>query len=398
MTAFFKKGVIPLIILALGVAGAGWLNASRATPPKGKPHERVANVRVMALQAGSYPVVIDATGVVEAARTAVIAPELAGVISQLSDQLRPGGLIKRGELLLALDAAEQRITLQQKLAALQEAEYNLAIEAGKQERAERDWNLVKSRKADKKAAELARRVPNLGIAKQQVKSAQAAVDLARLNLKRMRLTAPFDALVLESDVALGQRLGAGSQAAKLMQANQVRVRIAAPLTQLRWLQIPPPDADSPHGSAVTVTVGDIQAEGWLEGIDGALNAASQQAELLAIIPQSETPRRLPLGAVVSVRLHGLTQNGVIAIPRAALHEGNRVWLVDADNKLDYRDVTPLWGDAKTLYVREGLASGAQVVVSPLAAPLRGVKARVQGDEAAPSAPEQQRHKRAGDAA
>ncbi len=66
---------------------------------------------------------------------------------------------------------------------------------------------------------------------------------------------------------------------------------------------------------------------------------------------------------------------VVELPRTALHEGNRVWVMAEDNTLDVREVAMVWGGEDSVYVSEGLEHGMRLVVSDLVAPVPGMLLR-----------------------
>ena len=63
------------------------------------------------------------------------------------------------------------------------------------------------------------------------------------------------------------------------------------------------------------------------------------------------------------------------MPRAALRDGNRVWVMTDDKTLDIRDVTIAWQSRQDVYTSEGLAEGEMLITSDLAAPVPGMALR-----------------------
>ncbi|MGB0678731.1 MAG: hypothetical protein ACPGUV_03620 [Polyangiales bacterium] len=64
----------------------------------------------------------------------------------------------------------------------------------------------------------------------------------------------------------------------------------------------------------------------------------------------------------------------------ALREGDKAYVIDSKQRLDVRQVQVVWSDDKRVYIRQGLRGGEQVIVSPIATPVRGMQLRVQDDE------------------
>jgi hypothetical protein len=84
--------------------------------------------------------------------------------------------------------------------------------------------------------------------------------------------------------------------------------------------------------------------------------------------------RLPLliDAYVNVSIEGHEVRDVVALPRTALREGRRVWIMTDTDVLDVRDVEIIWSNQDTVLVGSGIRSGERVVVSDLPAPVAGM--------------------------
>ena len=96
-------------------------------------------------------------------------------------------------------------------------------------------------------------------------------------------------------------------------------------------------------------------------------------------PFDSTDGKLPLlpGSYVEVVFDGLMANQVMRIPRAALHDGERVW-INSEGKLEPRAVTITGGDDDTILVSDGLSNGDQLIVSALSLPIEGLPVIVIG--------------------
>jgi multidrug efflux pump subunit AcrA (membrane-fusion protein) len=111
-------------------------------------------------------------------------------------------------------------------------------------------------------------------------------------------------------------------------------------------------------------------------LEGELDPQTRTAQLLIEIDaESEQPGSgLPLlpGANVEVVIEGRSIEQAITIPRVALRDGTRVWLVDDDGELAERAVTVGWRERDSVVVTAGLEPGERVVTSPIATPIVGM--------------------------
>ena len=126
---------------------------------------------------------------------------------------------------------------------------------------------------------------------------------------------------------------------------------------------------------------------------GELDPVGRMARVLVSIKDplnletDNATRGLPflLGAFVTVRFDGAQEMDVTEIPRAALHEGDKVYIY-ADGKLDIRDVSVVWRRENTVLIGAGLNDGDQLVTSRISTPLPGMKLRTPSDSPAPAKP------------
>jgi len=74
---------------------------------------------------------------------------------------------------------------------------------------------------------------------------------------------------------------------------------------------------------------------------------------------------------------------VYRLPRTAVREEDRLWLMDQEERLEIRPVEIAWKDRDHVYLRDGLESGERVVTSNISVPAAGIKLRPLADKAAP---------------
>ena len=107
----------------------------------------------------------------------------------------------------------------------------------------------------------------------EVAAAKAAVDVAKLNLSRTVLRAPFDGVVSQKNVQLGQRVAVGTQLMTVVPIAQVYVNANFKEVQLRKVEVGQPaelTADR-YGKGVVF-------HGRVEGLSGGTGSA------MALIP------------------------------------------------------------------------------------------------------------------
>jgi hypothetical protein len=93
--------------------------------------------------------------------------------------------------------------------------------------------------------------------------------------------------------------------------------------------------------------------------------------------RGEDPDRPPLaaGMFVEAEIEGRVATNVAVLPRAALRGTNQVLVVDAADRLRFREVDVLRSTDEDIVVRSGLEEGERVCISPLEAVTDGMKVR-----------------------
>ena len=111
-------------------------------------------------------------------------------------------------------------------------------------------------------------------------------------------------------------------------------------------------------------------EGRILRAEGELDARSRMVHLVARV---ETPEpTLPLGLFVSASIDGTLAQDIITLPRSVLREGNQVIVINKENRLELRPVTPLRFFEDDVLIQDGLAAGERVCLSPLQTVVEGM--------------------------
>lgn len=385
--------------LALLIVGIGVTVGLLLTAPKTEPEEksRAARiVQVITVEPHSAKISVTAYGTVIPARRIDIQPEVGGRILSHHAALVPGGRIAADEPIVAIDPADYQLALAEREAELKEAEFEFAVEQGRQVIAQREWGLLeKDLDAGEVNRSLVLREPHLTRAKAAVDKADNAIAKAQLDVSRTRLTAPFNAVVISESIEVGQLIEPGKTIATLAGTDVFWIQISVPIEDLRWIRFPDPEDGSPGAAAsITLDTGDAATvfswQGKVERLLGDLETLGRMARVLVAVPDplagSGDANGLPLllGSYVRVDIDAGELDDVIAIPRTALRDGERLWSVDASNKLQVHDTKLRWVNGETLLVSNPLPPGERLITSGLRAPLPGMDVDPQPAPAAPS--------------
>ena len=166
--------------------------------------------------------------------------------------------------------------------------------------------------------------------------------------------------------------------ATLYAVDQVEVRLPIADRQLAFLNLPVGQRGAlPEGRQPAVQLSADYAGrtlGWPARIvrtEAEIDVASRMVNVVARV-EADSHADLPaVGLFVEAEIEGLLVDDIVVMPRNVLRNGNRVLIVDADNRLRFRDIEPLRLYQDDVLIRSGLAQGERVCLSHLADPHRG---------------------------
>ncbi len=385
--------MLSLVALGSGIGVFSSLKAAKPEPDKKERKDLGTLVEVMNARSGQEQVVVHAQGSVMPAEQVVLQPEVTGRIKWRHPSLVPGGIVKRGELLVRLDAESAKLVLQQQEAQVNRAELDLQLEQSRKQIAEREWALLNKRNDEQAEANpLALRDPQMKTAAVQVEAAKSARAAAKLNVSRTVLNAPFNAFVQQASADVGQLVGTSSQIATLVGVDRFWVQISVPLENLAWIRVPGVNAEEGSRARIVQEVGDrrIEREGRAVRLLGDLDPVGRMARVLVEIEdpfnlRSPADRGLPLlvGAFVDVIIDGGALDDVFEIPRTALRDGDHVYLLSDDQRLETRAVKVVWRTPDSVLVSHGIADGDQIVSSRLGSAIDGMLLRLAAPPTTP---------------
>nr|WP_255775444.1 efflux RND transporter periplasmic adaptor subunit [Microbulbifer sediminum] len=308
---------------------------------------------------------VPSQGSVRARHEIEVVARVGGTIESVSDAFVAGGFFDRGDALLQIEPADYRHELTRTEARLANARSVLAQEQGRSKQAKREWRDLGTEAAN----DLFLRKPQLAAAKAEVAAARADRDQARLNLERTRVQAPFAGRVVETFVDLGQYVSPGTRLAKVHSTSIAEVRLPLTDEQLALLNLPLGQSiDDGPAVRMRARVAGQEREWRGEIVRTEANIDANSRFVFAVAQVAEPYKgEVPLinGLFVEAHIAGKTLDDIVILPRQALHEGDHLLVLDAENKLRYRDVELLQTLGEEVWVRGEIARGEPVVVSSL---------------------------------
>jgi membrane fusion protein, multidrug efflux system len=289
---------------------------------------------------------LSAVGSISPVQGAMISAELAGTVAEINFQ--SGALVKKGEVLLKLDASAEEAQMRSAEADLELAKNDLDRARGLSERkviSAAEFDAAQSRYAQKKAA---------------VENMQSVID-------KKKIRAPFDGTAGIRAVNPGQMVKVGDPLVSLQALGQVFVDFSLPQQQL---------ADVTTGLTVKVTTDAIpnrEFEGKLTAVNSSIDPATRNVSLQATLDNQDNALRPGMFGRVTVLLP--QKHPTLFIPATAVSYapfGNSVFVIEkkTDDKtkqegLILRQQFIRTGETRGDFVAvtEGLKANEQVVSS-----------------------------------
>ncbi len=319
------------------------------------------------------------SGRLEAIERVDLRPRVAGQIVAI--HFREGAIVKAGDSLVTIDPAPYAAEVDRLNGVVAAAEAQLVFTKADVARARQiiGSSALSERELDTRANAYDSAVANL-------RSAQAALQTAKLNLSWTEVRAPVAGRVGRREITVGNLVEAGSNApllTTLVSVNPIYASFNADENIVaKALATLSPEANaSAHVEQIPVEMSTANDGVWRRGtlqlIDNKVDVASGTVRLRATFDNADG--RLISGQFVRVRLAQPKTAPVLAISERAIgtdQDKKYVMVVGKDNRTAYREVKLGAMTDDLRIITKGLNAGDRVIV----AGLQHVK---PGDEVAP---------------
>jgi RND family efflux transporter MFP subunit len=333
-----KVLVVTLSVLGV-IAGVTYVNrAPQSSAELVNEVTRKRNpVRTLVVRPIAMAQSITRTGVLQANMDVVITAEVGGRVEKIFKELGDG--CKEGDVLLRLDQETYRISVAQAKAALEQSEVARDQARRTLDRVEklRERNIAADAEFD--SAEAAYRT-----SKASTEAARAVLRAASRNLKEATVRCPFTGELAERMVDIGQSVGPSVPLARLVNVDELKLKINVSASQLGQIEV---------GQQVALSDPDLPSNSVLGSVSRIGVAADPQTRTFPVeIVTENAGDVLRPGQVVEARCEFAVHQNVLAVPIEAVTnmDGAESVLVVVD------------GAAKRVPVRLGVRSEGQTIV------------------------------------
>jgi multidrug efflux system membrane fusion protein len=351
----------PVLLLAVALAACGKPEQAGGPPPgaMGPPPVSVAAaLQKQIVETDEFP------GRIEAVESVEVRARITGYIQSVN--FKPGAEVKKGDLLFVIDPRPFEATVAQAEAALSGTRAQLELARIERTRAEA---LFSDRATSKREFDDARtRVITL---ESQLRSNEAQLNAARLDLSYTRIVAPIAGRVGKAEITVGNLVQGNVPnqpvLTTVVSSNPVYASFEA--NEGAFLKY----ISKARGGALAVAIGLADEDGFphtgrLEFVDNRVDPASGTVRMRATLENKDG--RFTPGLFARVRLSDAAtpRNAVLVADRAIGTDQSKrfVLVVGAENKAEYREVRiGRLADDGLRVIESGLKPGELIVVNGL---------------------------------
>jgi RND family efflux transporter MFP subunit len=347
----FLAGAVVLIALAaIGVA----MRASK-TQPIQQPSDKAAEMTVTVIHPQKASIMIPVLpGQTEAYTDAPIYAQTSGYLNKWYFDI--GAKVKAGDVLAEIDTPEVDQELAQAQAQLKVAQAALNL-------AEVTWR----RNQDLFTRQVIA-VQDYDTATDTYRENQATVMADQANIHQLEaleafkiVRAPFTGIVTARNTDIGDYIasGSGTQLFRMQQTSPLRVYVNVPQAFADLVKI---------GTEGDLTLDEFSGQKFMGHVTNTARAVdpTSRALLTELQVPNETGELLP-GAYALITLQVSDNTRILTIPSNALlfrSEGTTVGVVDANGKVEIRNIAISLNLGDKLEISQGLSETDQVIVNP----------------------------------
>ena len=351
--------------LAVVLAGGYGTWKAQGSEPQTPPAAQAIPVTVETVAPRDVRLWQEFSGRMTAVDSADIRPEVSGRITQIL--FKDGQTVNAGDVLLVIDPRPYEAAVASAKAALATAEVNQKLAAVEMDRA------VRLKQAGAIAQDLYdQRNDAQGVADAAIKSAQAALDQAELNVDHAYVKAPISGRVSRAEIELGNLVQATANPPVLTSiVSNDGIYADFDVDEQTYL-------DSIRSHAATATAeqkipveltlpGDTRVyRGSIESFDNQINTGTGTIRARARFDNSDGA--LVPGMFVNVRLAAAANSKVLLVPDEAIGSDQSkrfVYVVGKGSKAEFREVTLGQEANGERVVLSGLKSGDRIITDDL---------------------------------
>ncbi len=376
------KIAAPVIIVAASIVVVSALSAAKPAPEKKEESQRLISLYVDEVKSETVTISVHAQGEVRPKTEIDLVPQVSGRIVAISESFAEGAEFDPGETLIKIDDTNYKLAVIRAQAQVAEAMVGVQRELANAKIKEEHWL---DKRNGGEPTPFALNKPQVLQAEAKLLSAEADLKEARLNVARTEINVPFLGRVSEKAVGIGQYVTAGTRLGRVFSTDIVEIRLPLTDGQLAELNLPIGFMTDGFNAPVvkfTAHVGN-QEHTWTGRIVRTNASVDSQTRMIYAIAEVEDPygmgsdsgAPIAVGMFVSAEIAGVSSQSAMVLPRLALRNANKVYVINDDNRLEIRTVEVLSTSEERVLVTDGVKPGEKVVTSTIPAAIDGMEVR-----------------------
>jgi membrane fusion protein (multidrug efflux system) len=375
---------------ACAFAGALCAAMTACHGKKPAPAPPVPGVAVFTVMAKPLSLFTELPGRTSPFQTADVRPQVDGII--MKREFREGSTVKASAPLYQIDAAAYQALFDSGTASLAKAAANLTTANLLVDRY-RELAVIHAISTQTNDNAIATALQ----AAADVASAKAAVETARINLERTRITAPIAGRIGRSTVTVGALVAADQSTAlsTIQQMDPMYVDVTETVTELLRLKREFAQGSLTSGGPAQIKVKLMFEDGSAFPIDGRLEfsdvTVDQTTGSVTLRAQFPNPQEelLPGMYVRAILEEGVRREAILVPQQGITHDASgkaTALVLGSDQKVELRELTVNRAIGDQWLVDSGLKAGDRVIVDGLQRVKPGMTAQVMAP-APPGAPQ-----------
>lgn len=382
--------VLPALLAATGgLSGCGKKEAAgpagqaAAAPPQALP------VSVVKIEPAEVPITDEWVGTMDGYVNAQIQPQASGYL--IKQDYKEGSLVSKGQVLFEIDPRPFQAALDQAEGQLGQAKAQLGLA---EINVKRDTPLAQAHAIAQ--SQLDTEVQTRLQAEASVKTAEAAIETAQLNLGFCQVRSLITGVAGQATVQVGNLVNGQSVLTSVSQLDPIKVYFSISDSEYLALthQASTGSGDLLKGAArvplsLTLSNGDeYPSKGHIVFVDRQVNSQTGAIRIAAAFPNPHNTLRP--GQFGRVKANTEVRQHALVVPQAAIYDFQGqpvVYTVTADNKVHANQVAPGPEYGQGRVINSGLEPGATVIVDNIQKIKEGMPVNPQPAKQSAAGPE-----------
>ena len=376
------RSLVAIAVSAVLLSGCGKGQEQQHAPP---PPE----VTVQTVEKNPVPLDLTYTARTVGSREVEVRARVGGIL--IKRRYEEGGPVKQGQPMFLIDPEPVR-------ARLASARAEVAVARAGLEEARRQHDRVVPL-FEKNAVSQSRRdevVSAFEVAQANLAAAESAKRMAELDLEYTDVRAPISGLTSREVMSEGSLVSteqSSSLLTKIVQVDPLYIEFSVPEAEasiIRGSLAPANRVAAPTVRLVLESGQEYPDAAKVTFVDNAVDVNSGTVRVRAVLKNPEA--QLIPGQFIRARVEGVQLSNVVTVPRKAVMssaQGQFIWLVNGEQKVEFRPVQVGRSFGNNIVVTEGLAPGDRYIVEGVLKVQPGIQVSAVGPEAPNKQAEQQ---------